>query len=463
MKKFISLLFAWTVLGMGISSAQITDVYNFSGGNGNAPLGNLTVSGNVLYGMTEYGGDSDLGRIFSIYSNGTGYKDLLDFDSINGANPFGTLTLSGNVLYGMTFYGGIHNLGCIFSIDTNGDYYRDLLDFNDTNGQWPRGSLLVSGNILFGMTSAGGADGSGCLFSVDTNGNHYKDLLDFNTSNGANPFGSVIMSAGKLYGMTSQGGKENDGCIFSIDTDGTGYTDLHNFNDTAGQMPYGDLLFSGGILFGMTSLGGADANGCVFSIDTNGSNYRDLLDFNEFINGAYPHGSLIFYENVLCGMTSQGGNTTYNGCIFSVDTNGSGNTVLVNFADSNGATPYGSLALSGGVLYGMTWAGGTGSDGIVFGFQDTVTGINKVTSSSATINIYPNPNNGAFTVQSSVVSNQLSVEVYNVLGEKIYSRFNIQNPTFKIDVSSNPSGVYLYRIMDASGALLEDGKFVITH
>jgi hypothetical protein len=30
-----------------------------------------------------------------------------------------------------------------------------------------------------------------------------------------------------------------------------------------------------------------------------------------------------------------------------------------------------------------------------------------------------------------------------------------------IDLSGQPSGVYLYRVMDASGALVGEGKFVI--
>jgi len=51
--------------------------------------------------------------------------------------------------------------------------------------------------------------------------------------------------------------------------------------------------------------------------------------------------------------------------------------------------------------------------------------------------------------------------VYNVLGEKVYSEFNIQNPTFKIDLSNQPNGIYLYRVIKSDGSLIGEGKIVM--
>ena len=78
-------------------------------------LGTLSLSGNVIYGMTQMGGANSNGLIFSIKTSGSGYKDLLDFSSSNGINPFGELTVSGNILYGMTSAGGTNGSGVIFS------------------------------------------------------------------------------------------------------------------------------------------------------------------------------------------------------------------------------------------------------------------------------------------------------------------------------------------------------------
>jgi hypothetical protein len=76
--------------------------------------------------------------------------------------------------------------------------------------------------------------------------------------------------------------------------------------------------------------------------------------------------------------------------------------------------------------------------------------------------LYPNPNNGKFTL--SITNYELgitNIEVYNILGEKVYSQFNIQNPTFNIDLSANPNGIYLYRVISEDGSLIGGGKVII--
>jgi len=94
------------------------------------------------------------------------------------------------------------------------------------------------------------------------------------------------------------------------------------------------------------------------------------------------------------------------------------------------------------------------------------TGINKITAGSGNISIYPNPSNGVFTIQSSVASShpdsyRESVEVYNVLGQQVYSQFSIYTSTFNINLGSQPDGVYLYRVLNSTGGLLGEGKIVI--
>ncbi|HTA27680.1 MAG TPA: T9SS type A sorting domain-containing protein, partial [Bacteroidia bacterium] len=89
------------------------------------------------------------------------------------------------------------------------------------------------------------------------------------------------------------------------------------------------------------------------------------------------------------------------------------------------------------------------------------TGINAISNSSA-ITVYPNPNNGSFTIQSSVVSGKSLVEIYNVLGEKVYSNQPLANSQQLISINlDQPSGVYFYRVVNESGSLLGEGKLVI--
>jgi hypothetical protein len=91
-------------------------------------------------------------------------------------------------------------------------------------------------------------------------------------------------------------------------------------------------------------------------------------------------------------------------------------------------------------------------------------GVNGLTSAGTSVHVYPNPNNGQFTIQAT--SQELmatgSVEVYNMLGEKIYSHsLNINNSTSKINLSSQPDGVYMYRVLTEAGSLASEGRFVI--
>jgi uncharacterized repeat protein (TIGR03803 family) len=467
MKKLYVIIYSFVFLGVGTSYAQHATLLSFNDTNGKNPQGNLTLVKSKLYGMAFAGGLNGMGCIFSIDTTGGNYKDLFDFSGANGANPRGSLIISGKTMYGMTSAGGTNNDGRVFSIDTNGTNYTDLLDFNGANGNNPYGSLTHVGNKLVGMTSTGGAHSAGNIFSIDTNGAAYTDVLDFDTANGASPYGSLMLSGHKLYGMTYRGGANDSGCIFSIDTNsGSAYKDLFDFTSTKGYYPHGDLIQSGKKLFGMTWIGGSDNYGVVFSIDTNGGNsYKVLLDF-DYTNGGQPQGSLTLSGNksVLYGMTFDGGLNT-DGLIFLLDTNGSGYKDLFNFDGIYGTLPYGSLTLSGRNLYGMTAYGGD-TYGVIFGCDTlgSATGINNLTVAKGTVNVYPNPSNGIFTIALShaeLVSASQTITVYNSLGEKVFEALKQVQGDNTINLTNQPNGVYLYRVIDNSGQLIAEGKFMI--
>ncbi|HTA26320.1 MAG TPA: T9SS type A sorting domain-containing protein [Bacteroidia bacterium] len=468
MNNYFLTIFALSCLGLGEGKAQYTILHNFNGVNGKWPYGSLTLSGNTLFGMATYGGAYDTGCIFSIDTNGSGYKDLLDFNGSNGAIPTGSLVISGNVLYGMTQNGGLNGVGNIFSIHIDGSGYKDLLNFNGTNGQNPEGSLTLYNNKLYGMTfEGGGISGFGNIFSIDTNGAGFKDLHDFNFINGGNPRGSltISLSGNVLYGMTSEGASANSGNIFSIDSNGNNFNDLLDFNDTNGADVQGSLVLLGYKLYGMTTQGGSNSLGVVFSLDTDGVGYKDIFDFNG-TNGEYPLGSLTQVGNKLYGMTS-GGGTNHSGCIFSIDTNGSSYKDLFYFNSLSGAYPYNSLTYSTGILYGMTYQGGRDSDGVIFKIDSNSTlSINELNLTLRSINLYPNPNSGIFTISFVGAQNLVpaNIEIYNMLGEKLYTETLRSAQGGKlINLSGQPSGVYFYRVINENSDLIGEGKFVINH
>jgi uncharacterized repeat protein (TIGR03803 family) len=470
MKKYSFLFFILFHLGIGTGMAQYSDLHNFNDTLGKYPYSSVTLVSNSLFGVTVIGGAYNYGCIFKMDTNGTGYRELVDFNDTNGTWPHGSLTWAYNKLYGMTQEGG-NSYGNIFCLDTDGSNYRVLLQFNGPNtplGEWPMGGITVGGGKLYGMTELGGIHGDGNIFSVDTDGTGFKDMFDFNSTDGLNPYGSLTLLRNKLYGMTPAGGANNVGCIFSIDTGGGGYTILYDFGGTNGASPLGSLLLSENHFYGMTQGGGANDSGAVFSIDTNGTNYAILHSFNG-INGQYPAGSLIITGGVLYGMARSGG-ANGDGEIFSIDTNGGGFSDLIDFngtAFPQGANPRGDLTCLGTELFGMTNYGGTYNDGIIFGFP-----INNLTTSTnqqklnrgMQLSVYPNPNNGIFKITLShaeLVSVSKTIEVYNVLGQRIFGTLKQVQGDYEINIGNQPSGIYLYRVITENGGLVGEGKVVI--
>ena len=192
-------------------------ILDFANTNANMPYGSLIYDGTFLYGMAQFGGTNNYyGIVFKINPNGSGYTNILNFaGTTNGSIPLGSLIYDGTFLYGMTNQGGTNNIGTIFKIQPNGTGYLKILDFIGTNGSSPYGSLIYDGTFLYGMTYQGGLANQGTMFKVKPDGSGYYDMLDFSGAKGGYPYGSLVSDGTFLYGMTSGGGtvfKYNTSC-----------------------------------------------------------------------------------------------------------------------------------------------------------------------------------------------------------------------------------------------------------
>jgi hypothetical protein len=81
-------------------------------------------------------------------------------------------------------------------------------------------------------------------------------------------------------------------------------------------------------------------------------------------------------------------------------------------------------------------------------------------SISNSIQVFPNPSNGEFTVTNQSLMIKSTIDIYNILGEKIYST-DVNSVNTQIDISGNPYGVYLYRVIAVEGNLIGTGKLII--
>jgi uncharacterized repeat protein (TIGR03803 family) len=385
----------------------------------------LVTDGTWFYGMTPYGGSSDLGTLFKIKADGTGYTKLVDFGDVSkGSRPIGSLLLVGSVLYGATTYGGVSNLGVIFKLNTDGTGFTKLMDFDGpATGSYPRGALSLSGSGLFGMTYKGGNNNLGVIYKINTDGTGFSKLLDFDGSTlGAYPINSLTLSGSVMYGMTWRGGTNDIGVIFKINQDGTGYTRLLDFDGVStGAYPNGALLLSGSVLYGMTYNGGTNNLGVLFRINTDGTGFNRLLDFDGSNHGSGPVGSLTISGSVLYGLTMEGGSDGL-GTLFKINSDGSGYNKFHEFdGTATGASPYGSLTLSGSVLYGMTNKGGRSDHGVIFKINT------DGNSFGVLLDMWTGINGGGCSVNANMVTD--GTWIY---GTTIYGGINDCGTLFKV-------------------------------
>ncbi len=105
---------------------------------------------------------------------------------------------------------------------------------------------------------------------------------------------------------------------------------------------------------------------------------------------------------------------------------------------------------------------------LILKLNGPVLGVNEVKGEREKVTVYPNPNNGVFTISLGhaelVSASQPIVEIYNILGQKVYSSLLLQTPNGtlnKINLSQQPNGLYFYRVLNETGNVISNGKFVI--
>jgi len=74
--------------------------------------------------------------------------------------------------------------------------------------------------------------------------------------------------------------------------------------------------------------------------------------------------------------------------------------------------------------------------------------------------VFPNPSTGIFTIAGT--RNLVSeIEVYNVMGERIYQEIRQPADDKVINLTKQPNGVYFYRVLTESGSMAGSGKIIV--
>jgi len=303
---------------------------------------------------------------------------------------------------------------------------------------------------------------------------------------------------------------QNQGSTFAVAKSGT---PPYNFT----WSPSGGTLDTAmGLVAGIYTVTLVDNNGCTGSARTTITQPTVLSTTNSVQNQVLCHG----FKTGTVVTTTGGGTTPYKyswtgGETTAVASSLAAGTYIVNVTDANGCTATAEstiiqptavivtknstldsgsctgsawVVVSGGITpYTYNWSNGnttyyvpdqcgtkdycctiTDNNGCVDSVcipVYSVAGVASVKGNDSKITIYPNPNSGEFTITSTGNIGNSIVEIYNVLGENVYTTNLGSNKggSKTINISNQPNGIYLYRVMSGeNGTLLGEGKIVLT-
>jgi uncharacterized repeat protein (TIGR03803 family) len=240
------------------------------------------------------------------------------------------------------------------------------------------GSLFAQHYALVGTAYNGGTNGYGTVFRYDLSTGKDTAILSFDDiNNGDYPYGTLVQNPNDslLYGLTTYGGANNQGVLFSVNP-WTGKDSTRVTLDSLGNgwEPYqGSLTWYNNKYYGMIWAGGPSDSGVIFCFDPKTDKDSVVLNFTGANNKEYyPWGThLTPYRGLLYAMTYNGG-TSDSGTIFSFNPKTGKDSVIVSLNNATGGYPEeGELILNpqDSLLYSVNYSGGTADSGTLFSFD----------------------------------------------------------------------------------------------
>jgi uncharacterized repeat protein (TIGR03803 family) len=210
-----------------------TVLHDFSGADGQNPIGGLALDDSgKLYGTTSGGGNC-CGTVYELApptNTQTGWTETLihNFAGRDGYTPSSSLSIdaAGN-LYSTTLYDGRHGDGVVFKLapPARGKTVWPMTMIHDFGGEFganPSGDLTLDGaGDVYMTTPNGGLNAVGAVFEFSPRagggGNWTTTVFLGGTAAGTSPAAGVIRDAsGNLYGVATTGGSAGHGTVFEL-------------------------------------------------------------------------------------------------------------------------------------------------------------------------------------------------------------------------------------------------------
>jgi uncharacterized repeat protein (TIGR03803 family) len=336
-----------------------------------------------------------LGAVAALFAQQTApaLRTIYSFPSMATGGLSGTLVAApGGVLYGTSGSIGAET-GSIYSLtppaSAGGAWTYDLLYSYPPNTFIGDLTALVVGNgVLYGVNNYGGLGGGGNGFgevyslappAAPGGAWVYTPLYTFTGyPNGAQPT-ALVLNGGILYGMALGGFANGAGAIYSLTppaSPGGTWTEsvLYNFSPAYGANFAGLAVGEGGVLYGINNGAPGQVDGIAYSLTppqaTGGA--WSFSEIHKFVGGSGPYHPTslrvgsggVLYGSSRTGGTGTGTDCAADGCgtIYSLTppTDPGGDwtaTVLYSFDMGPGALPAGIVIGAGGTIYGSSNTG----------------------------------------------------------------------------------------------------------
>jgi hypothetical protein len=493
----------------GIGTAYLNTGFNYL----NIFIQKLDSSGNFCWAKQMGGGFVDIGNSIMVDSVGNIYtigvfQGTVDFDPDTGISNLTShggrdvfvqkLDANGNFLWTKNF-GGSSNDDCLSSTldESNNIYitgfYQGTADFNPGLGNFMLTSvgsddiyiqkLDNHGNFVWAKSIGGSAIDRGQSIAVDKDKNIYvtgffRDSVDFNTGLGttilysagaSDIFIQKLDSNGNFNWVKSMGGPLDEyGNTLKLDAFGNIYT-IGYFNGTLDFNPgTGTNLFTSigmadifiqkltkhGNYSWAKQMGGLNNDyGMSIAVDASSNCYS--TGFFEGVSDFNPGSATAF-------LTSSGGSDIF---VQKLDSNGSltwakhmggaandeSRAIVVDHNKNIFSTGnfQGTADFDPGV--GTTALASAGLTDVYIHKLNQSTNVGLIENSfQENIQVYPNPNNGHFSIQLSTQYHNLNMQLKSINGQLIERREFSNTDLIQMKINQ-PAGIYLVEVMNDAG------------
>jgi uncharacterized delta-60 repeat protein len=256
--------------------------------------------------------------------------------------------------------------------------------------------------------------------------------------------------AGSLqYSILYDGGQEDRAAALALDASGnvivTGQTDVDNSTSST-NYNYGTLIYDAIGNYVCPSLpftynGAGDGDDVPVAVNVNGN---EILVTGQSAEGD----TIVRNKNIMVRFFSEGA------CMD-----------LPEFAEYDGPAagddaPNATILASSSIFITGSSDGFDNQKDIITVKFDVTTGMEDQLNKDAVSYVYPNPltSTSVISLSNDITGKDLSIGIYNVLGELVYSKSNIGS-SVTLDKNDFADGIYSYKIFN-SGRMVSGGRFV---